>query len=118
MEWYGARMEQKPLMPGEGDLPLEARLNTETGRIRWAELERHFARGVVVRVSSGLDLVTVAAAFVRDDEAAVMAWMTDRRVWRASSDDARDWHARDAELWAVVAAPWVLVQDIANERNA
>ena len=93
------------------EIPLEARLNAETGRIRWMELERHFARGVVVRVDPDLDLVAVAAAFVRDDEATVMEWMTDRRVWRASSDDARDWHRRDPELWAVVAAPWVLVQE-------
>ncbi len=90
---------------------LETQLNGETGRLRWAELERHFARGVVVWVDAGLDLVAVAAAFVRDDEAAVMAWMTAGQVQRADTEQARDWHARDADLWAVVAAPWVLVQD-------
>lgn len=95
----------------EDDLPLETRLNTETGRITWGELERHFARGVVVRVEPDLDLVAVAAAFVRDDEASVMAWMTDQRLWRATAEDARDWHERDPALWAVVAAPWVLVQE-------
>ncbi|QGM21136.1 DUF2288 family protein [Spiribacter sp. 2438] len=93
------------------EIPLETRLNTETGRIRWHELERHFARGVVVRVTPDLDLVAVAAAFVRDDEATVMDWMNARRVWRAGTEDARDWHRRDPELWAVVAAPWVLVQE-------
>ena len=97
----------------EDDLPLETRLNTETGRIRWAELERHFARGVLVRVEPALDLVAVAAAFVRDDEAAVMEWMTAKQVWRATEDDAKDWLARDPELWAVVAAPWVLAQEAA-----
>ncbi|MRH79167.1 DUF2288 family protein [Spiribacter sp. C176] len=86
-------------------------MNNETARIRWAELERHFARGVVMRVASDLDLVAVAAAFVRDDEAAVMDWMSTRRVWRASTEDAQDWHQRDPDLWAVVAAPWVLVQE-------
>jgi len=95
----------------DSDIPLETRLNTETGRIRWAELARHFARGVVVKVEPSLDLVAVAAAFVRDDEARVMEWMTARQVWRASESDARDWHARDPVLWAVVAAPWVLVQE-------
>jgi len=95
----------------DADIPLETQLNTETGPIRWAELERHFARGVVVRVDGALDLVAVAAAFVRDDEPTVMAWMTAGQVARASADDARDWHQRDPDLWAVVAAPWVLVQE-------
>ena len=95
----------------DSEIPLETHLNAETGRIRWTELERHFARGVVVRVDPALDLVAVAAAFVRDDEAAVMDWMTAGRVWRAVAEDARDWHARDPELWAVVAAPWVRVQE-------
>ncbi|MBY5269381.1 DUF2288 domain-containing protein [Spiribacter salinus] len=102
----------------EDNLPLETRLNTETGRITWGELERHFARGVVVRVQPELDLVEVAAAFVRDDEPAVMAWMTARQVWRASAEDARDWHDRDPALWAVVAAPWVLVQEPAATPSA
>ncbi|MEX0431076.1 DUF2288 family protein [Spiribacter insolitus] len=95
----------------ESELSIETHLNAETGRIRWTELERHFARGVVVRVDPALDLVAVAAAFVRDDEATVMDLMTAGQVWRAVADDARDWHARDPELWAVVAAPWVLVQE-------
>ncbi|KAF0285198.1 hypothetical protein BA899_05055 [Spiribacter sp. SSL99] len=92
-------------------VPLETQLNTETEPIRWAELERHFARGVVVRVDPALDLVVVAAAFVRDDEPTVMSWMTAGQVARASTDEAQDWHQRDPDLWAVVAAPWVLVQE-------
>jgi len=95
----------------ESSPSIEAHLNTETGKIRWSELEKHFARGVVVKVAAELDLVAVAAAFVRDDEAAVMEWMTAQQVWRANDDDASDWHARDPLLWAVVAAPWVLVQE-------
>ncbi|MEX0448830.1 DUF2288 family protein [Spiribacter sp. 221] len=95
----------------DSEIPLETHLNAETGRIRWTELERHFARGVVVRVDPALDLVAVAAAFVRDDEPTVMEWMTAGQVWRAVSEDAQEWHARDPELWAVVAAPWVLVQE-------
>jgi len=95
----------------DSELTLEQQLNTETARIEWAALERHFARGVVVKVQAELDLVAVAAAFVRDDESQVMTWMSARQVWRASADDAKDWHARDPRLWAVVAAPWVLVQE-------
>lgn len=42
---------------------LRAKLNLETGRMDWRALARHFARGVVVKVAAGLDLVEVASAF-------------------------------------------------------
>ncbi|BCO32226.1 hypothetical protein TspCOW1_23290 [Thiohalobacter sp. COW1] len=86
-------------------------LNRETARIRWAELERHFARGVVIHVAAELDLVAVAVAFANDDRTAVEAWLADDRVRHLNTDTARDWRARDPELWAVVIAPWVLVQE-------
>jgi hypothetical protein len=33
-------------------------------------------------------------------------------VKRATDDDARQWHERQQDFWAVVTAPWVLVQPI------
>ena len=82
------------------EIPLETQLNTETGPIRWAELERHFARGVVVRVDPALDLVAVAAAFVRDDEPTVMEWIKAGKVARGRIGEEQDWHQRDADRWA------------------
>ena len=90
-------------------------LNRETARIRWAELERHFARGVVIRVAPELDLVAVAVAFANDDRAAVEAWLAGGGVGHLDTDSARDWRRRDPPLWAVVTAPWVLVQETAGE---
>ena len=40
-------------------------LHLETARINWQELETHFARGVVIRVDSDLDLIEVASLFRR-----------------------------------------------------
>jgi hypothetical protein len=91
---------------------LRAKLNAETGRLAWRELERHFARGVVVRVAGELDLVEVALAMARDDGKAVQAWLADGRIARATAEDAQAWHAAQSEFWAVVAAPWVLVQEV------
>ena len=90
---------------------LRRRLNAETGRIAWPELARHFARGVVIRVDPGLDLVEVAAAMVRDDRTAVAGWAEAGAVARASDREAMAWSEAGAEFWAVVAAPWVLVQE-------
>ncbi|OBS10068.1 DUF2288 domain-containing protein [Acidihalobacter prosperus] len=91
---------------------LRARLNAETGKIAWAELERHFARGTVVKVNAALDLVDVAACVVCDDSEAVRGWMAGGALARATDADARLWGQRQPVFWAVVAAPWVLVQEI------
>lgn len=91
---------------------LRSRLNGETGKLGWNELERHFARGVLVKVEPGLDLVEVAAAMIRDDKAAVESWLGSGRIARVSAEDAVAWNARRPEFWAVVTAPWVLVQEI------
>ena len=41
------------------EIPVRALLNAQTGRIGWPELARHFARGVVVCVAEGEDLLAV-----------------------------------------------------------
>lgn len=91
---------------------LIARINSETGRLSWPELQRHFARGVVIRVARELDLVQVALNFTRDEHETVSGLLAEGHVARANDDDARDWEARDPLFWAVVVAPWVLVQEI------
>lgn len=91
---------------------LFSHLNLETGRLAWAEAERHFARGVVVKVEAGLDLVAVAAAMVADDKTAFSRWLESGQVARAGSADAARWNAARSEFWAVVVAPWLLVQEI------
>ncbi len=87
-------------------------LNEQTGKLSWPELERHFARGVVVRVEAGLDLVEAAAAVVEDNKEAVNTWMALEQITHADEQHAKDWALRQPEFWTVVAAPWVLIQEI------
>ena len=91
---------------------LRARLNAETGRIAWPELAPHFARGAVVRVDESLDLIEVAASFVENRSALVETWMAAGNLASANDADAECWTRNDARFWAVVVAPWVLVQEI------
>lgn len=91
---------------------IEARLNRETGRITWKEMRPFFARGVLVNVDPSLDLITVAAAFARDRQAKVSEWMNAALVERVNDSHARRWEENRPEMWAVVVAPWVLVQEI------
>lgn len=86
-------------------------LNAQTGRLSWPELQRHFARGVVIAVAGDLDLVEAAARIVEDDRALVGRWMDEGRLARAGDADARRWERDQTEFWAVVTAPWVLVQE-------
>ena len=90
---------------------LAQKLNLETARLGWDELARHFARGSVIRVAATLDLVAVATAFATDDSAAVSRWLEAGEVAHADIDDARRWERDRGTLWAVVVAPWVLVQE-------
>lgn len=90
---------------------IKARLNLETSRIGWRELQTYYARGHVVRVSPELDLLDVAAELTADNKDQFQQWMAQGQVGDISPDLARAWYDREADLWAVVVAPWVLVQD-------
>jgi len=93
------------------DEQLRALLNAQTARIPWEELEPHFQRGAVIEVSAELDLVEVAVAVVRDERARVQSWMGKGRVSQPTGATADRWRSEGACLWAVVTAPWVLVQE-------
>lgn len=94
---------------------LRAKLNTETAKVAWAELQRHHARGVVVCVAGTIDLIDVAVAMAQNDGARVSQWMQAGQVDKATDEQARDWLDRDPDLWSVVVAPWVLVQERLQE---
>jgi len=90
---------------------LRAKLNLETAQLQWAELERHFARGDVIKVAIGVDLIDAAVHVAENNAALVQAWLADGHIARAAMSDAEDWHARQSIFWVVVVAPWVLVQE-------
>jgi hypothetical protein len=91
--------------------PLYLKLLAETARIEWPELERFFARGVLLKVARDLDLVSVAEAVACDDTAQVAAGLSAGWVERVQPETALDFAERDPELWAVVVSPWVCVQE-------
>lgn len=90
---------------------LLARLNLETSRISWHDLQTYYARGHVVRVEPELDLLDVAAELAADNTAQFQQWMEANRIGDVSPECAQAWYDANTELWAVVVAPWVLVQD-------
>ena len=94
----------------EKDLELHDKINRETGRVKWSELERHFASGSVIWVSEELDLIDVALRIAHDDKESVGKWMAAGSVAKVSDLQAQTWTAGDETLWASVVSPFVLVQ--------
>ena len=86
------------------------RFNQETAKITWSELERFFARGRVLCVHPSLDLIDVAIAMKNDDTAQLTQWTQATQVQHLPDNVAKQWATREYSLWAVVIAPWVLVQ--------
>jgi hypothetical protein len=90
-----------------------ARINQETARLPWRELQRFFAQGRVIAVDRTLDLVELAFQCSRDEAQAIAADLEQGRLAPVSDAQARAWLEADADVWAVVVKPWVLVQDCA-----
>ncbi len=102
-------MNQKKDNPAPEELIVK--LNNETAPIEWSELTKHFARGVLIHVDTGMDLVGVAHTMATDNKEQIESWLKEGTIRRASDDDARDWTKREPLFWCVVAAPWILVQE-------
>ena len=97
--------------PDDREGLLRREYHSQTARIRWHELQTYYAHGSVVRVAARLDLVEVAVQLGLDNTARFEQWIAAGEVCPVSDEQALAWYQADAELWAVVAAPWVLVQD-------
>ncbi len=101
-----------------GELGREELLRREyhgqTARIPWTDLQTYYAHGSVIRVHPELDLVEVAVQLGLDNKAQFEVWSGANQVAPVCDAEALAWYESGACLWAVVAAPWVLVQDRSN----
>ena len=82
----------------------------QTARIHWHDLQTYYAQGSVVSVAPQLSLVDVAVQLGMDNTACFQQWIDAGDVASVSDQQALAWYETNQELWAVVAAPWVLVQ--------
>ncbi len=91
---------------------LKAKLNQETAKASWKELQPFFARGQTVYVAAELDLIEVALAFSEDRVDALALWRDKGQIDMVSDTQAGEWFDADQTLWTVVVMPWVLVQPL------
>ena len=62
------------------------------------------------RVAASFRLVEVAVQLGLDNTGQFQQWIAEHRVTPVSDEQALAWYEANQELWAVVAPPWVLVQ--------
>lgn len=90
---------------------LIARLNSETAKISWIELQKHYASGNVLGVAPSADLIKAAIALNQDNAPQIQIWLRDKSVFEISDQQAMDWFENQTILWALVIPPFVLVQE-------
>ena len=89
---------------------LRQEYHSQTARMHWHDLQTYYAAGSVITVSSELSLVDVAVQLGLDNTECFQDWIAAEKIAAVSDDQALTWYEANQELWAVVAAPWVLVQ--------
>lgn len=89
---------------------LKQKLNRDTAKINWLALLEHQQNEAVVEVDASLDLIQVACEFVQDNKKQVAQWLQSELIAKVSDEKSASWQQQDRVVWAVVVAPWVLVQ--------
>lgn len=97
-------------LPEDRETLLRKEYLGQTARINWHDLQTYYAHGNVISVEPELDLVEVAVQLGLDNAGQFQQWIADHRVAPVHDEQALAWYEANQELWAVVAPPWVLVQ--------
>lgn len=92
------------------EIPLDQKINLETARINWHELQTHFARGVCIYVAPELDLVNIAHLIATDNSAAIALLIQEGKIGKVSDIMAQQYYDCNQPMWAVVVMPYVLIQ--------
>ena len=90
---------------------LRAKINLETAEINWLDLQVFYAKGHVIHINDGLDIVDVAYQLSIDNKVILEKWQRENVVVAVTDEQALFWYENKTDLWAVVVRPWVLVQN-------
>ncbi len=87
-------------------------LKGECAPVFYKEIEKFFAKGMLVLVADELDIIDVALAIQNDQTEQMEQWIKDKQVIRVHDEHAIKWSKTNEPLMAITAVPWVLVQEI------
>ncbi len=89
----------------------------ELAPISFQELQKFFARGMLIKVADDLDIIEVALEIHADNTAQIQNWLDGQELVRAQDEHAKAWVANRTVFNAVTVAPWVLVQESDQEKT-
>lgn len=89
---------------------LVAKLNGETAIVAWKEIERFFAKGNLLLVDQGVDLINFAADLSLDNAEEVKPLIDAEKVERMPMEFVKAHCQPETEFWTVVVAPYILAQ--------
>lgn len=91
----------------------QAKINLETAKLPWTELQRFFAAGQVFIVDQSLDLTSVALKISQDKADEIETLINQqKKIALVSDEQAIEWVDTDALVWCVVVKPYILVQSV------
>jgi hypothetical protein len=93
---------------------LIAYLNRETGKLSWQELQPYFAKGSLLHLETGYDLVDIAASLVKDDKSIILPLIENKLLGQLQDETAKTFDLTNM-FWAVVVAPWVVIQKTGSD---
>lgn len=92
------------------DINLKQKLNFETAKISWKEIEPFFAKGTLLQIERGDDLVNVADLIASNKVKEMESLILNKKIAFATPEWVRKNCLPTTELWTVVVAPYVLCQ--------
>lgn len=96
----------------EQALTLRQKLNLETAKIAWHELQVSFARGNIVVVDADYDLIEVAEAISQDNNDLISQLIASGKVLRPDANWVKQNTTLDTTFWALVVIPFVIIQKL------
>jgi len=97
----------------DDEISTKDKLNLETAKIKWKDLELFFAKGSLIRVAAELDLVNTASLIAENDFQEVEGLIANQKIEFVTPSWAQQHCKPETEMWAVVVAPYVLCQPAA-----
>lgn len=89
---------------------LIAKLNGETAIVAWKEIERFFAKGNVLLIEQGVDLIQCAADMSMDNEKEIGKLIKEEKIQSMPIEFVKENCKPETEFWSVVVAPYILAQ--------
>lgn len=94
--------------------PIKTRdeLQQQCAAIAYQEIQRFFAKGMMVLVADGVDIIDVAWLMQNNEVTTLTQLIAQKKVIRVHDKHAKKWSKKNTQLLAITVVPWLLVQEM------